>query len=221
MYIYSNARTYQLRLSGYEFEYDVQVRWVLVGGPPEYYSGKIDPFALLGLNGSGPEDDGWFSSIWNSEIVRYVIPDIAIVGVGFNGILGVGAGAGVDINFITRGPEASFLPIITSTTVVGAGTSIDLTLNIGGVRYTGPVRDIKRDMLITDIRDDGGHTDWVSGGTTWGGKLGGTMYYTPMKDDEKLIGFEFNIGGAIPTVIPVGFAGGISNTFILYDFKKK
>lgn len=89
-------------------------------------------------------------AVWNSPVARYIVPDIISVGGGFTAIVGAGTGSSMEFNWVVRGPEASILPILTATTVVGGGVSLDFTANIGGYNYLGDVNDIRADMLYSD-----------------------------------------------------------------------
>ncbi len=158
---------------------------------------------------------------WNSPLARAYVPDFVSVGGGFTGIALVGGGTSLEANWVLRGPEASLLPAITTTQSVGGGYSIDATLNIGRANYLGPVNEISRSMLQTSI-GDGQATIWGSGGVAAGGKIGVTGSYTPTDGGYGIVGGQLNIGAGLPAgPLPANAAGGVSNTFILYDFHKK
>ncbi|GJM63657.1 RHS repeat-associated core domain-containing protein [Persicobacter diffluens] len=149
-------------------------------------------------------------------------PHFISVGAGFTGIAGVGGGESVELTWITVGPEASLLPVLSTTPSVGTGYSVDATLNIGAAYYTGNTSDVSRDMVTTSIKA-GDVTTWIGGGVAAGGKLGVTGTFTPQPNNQAIIGGEFNFGGGLPmpsgpAPIPVNGATGTSNTFILYDF---
>lgn len=157
---------------------------------------------------------------WNSPLARMHVPDFVSVGGGFTGIALVGGGTNIEANWVLRGPEASLLPAITATQSIGGGYSIDATLNIGKANYWGPVSEINRGMLQTNIRD-GQVTGWGSGSIVAGGKIGVTGSY-PYDLNFWVIGGQVNIGLGLPFgPLPGNGAGGVSNTFILYDFYKK
>jgi len=161
------------------------------------------------------------SDAWNSNLARTYAPDFVSLGGGFSGIAGVGGGTSLEANWVLRGPEASFLPIITTTQSIGGGYSIDVTLNIGGANYLGPVKDINRMMLQTNIQD-GQVSMWASGGLTAGGKIGASGSWSPTVSGYGIIGRQINIGGGLPVgPLPINGAGGVSNTFIIKDFYKK
>ena len=149
-----------------------------------------------------------------------MIPDVISVGIGFDGIAGVGTSTSIDFNFVLRGPEASWThPILTTTQSAGAGFSIGAGLNMGGSNYLGEVKDIKRSLLETDSRK-GGVTYWGSfGGNVLGAAVGVTGSYTPTFDGSYgIIGRQMNIGFGVP--LPGSVAGGVSNTYILKDYSK-
>jgi len=161
------------------------------------------------------------SDAWNSNLARTYVPDFVSLGGGFSGIAGFGGGTSLEANWVLRGSEASFLPIITTTQSIGGGYSIDATLNIGGANYLGQVKDINRMMLQTNIQD-GQVSIWASGGLTAGGKIGASGSWSPTVSGHGIIGGQINIGGGLPVgPLPVNGAGGVSNTFIIKDFYKK
>ncbi len=160
------------------------------------------------------------STFWESPLSRYYFPDFVNVGFGFNGIVGVGSSTNVDFNWVTRGPEASWYPLVTLTEAIGGGFSVDVTGNIGGVNYLGDTKDITRSLLRTSLYD-GDVTFWGSGGVAAGGKVSIEVSYTPTPSGYGLVGRQFIMGGALPLgPVPVNGAGGTSNTFILKDFYK-
>lgn len=159
------------------------------------------------------------SAVWNSSYVRSIIPDVISVGVGFNGIVGVGASTNIDFNLVLRGPEASWTkPVVTITESTGAGFSLNAALNTSGFSYLGSVNDIERKMLQTNVKD-GDVTYWGSfGGNAAGVDVGVMGSYTPTAKGYGIIGrtISFGIGAPVPGKI----ATGVSNTFILHDFAK-
>lgn len=52
-----------------------------------------------------------------------VVPDFLAIGAGFNGIAGFGGASSVEFRWVTRGPEASWKPMITVTQSIGIGYS--------------------------------------------------------------------------------------------------
>jgi hypothetical protein len=155
---------------------------------------------------------------WNSPTARTAVPDFVSVGAGFSGVVGIGGGTTFDLNWVTRGPEASFYPVISTSQSVGGGYSVDATINIGRANYLGPANEISRSMIQTII-EDGQASVWVSGGVAAGGKVGITGTYTPPSTGYGIVGGQLNIGGGLPAgPLPGNIAGGVSNTFILKDF---
>jgi hypothetical protein len=168
----------------------------------------------------GARVEGMIASAWNSPFTRAYIPDVITIGAGFNGIVGVGAGTSMELNWILRGPQSSIKPILTTTQTVGGGYSVDATINVGGSTYLGPVSEIQRGMVETSIKD-GYATGVVSGGVAALGKLGGTVTYTPTAKGYGIVSFSVNVGAGLPAgELPVNASGGLSNTWILHDFNK-
>ncbi|MFZ5939520.1 MAG: RHS repeat domain-containing protein [Bacteroidota bacterium] len=159
--------------------------------------------------------DSWWSEAWNSDIARGIIPDYVHVGFGFSGIAGCGASQSFELNWVLRGKQASFKPILTTTVTTGAGYQVDFTFNIGGSIYTGPVSQIKRDFLKTSILE-GKSGVFATGGGSVLGKIGLTGTWTPTSTGYGLSQNEVNIGiGLTPGP---NIAGGASNTYILKDW---
>jgi hypothetical protein len=158
---------------------------------------------------------------WNSPIARAYVSDFVSIGGGFTGFVLVGGGTSLEPNWVFREPEASLFPGITTTQSIRGGYSIDATLNIGRANYLGPVNEISRSILQTSL-GDGQATIWGSGGVAAGGKIGVNGSYTPTDGGYGIVGGQVNIGVGLPEgPLPANSAGGVSNTFILYDFHKK
>lgn len=163
----------------------------------------------------------WFSDAYNSAIGRMTVPDFVAIGVGFNGIVGVGGASSVEFRWVTHGPEASWKPAITVTQSIGGGFSVDATLNLEVANYIGNVNNITRSMMQTSTPKGDFPTIWGSGGIAAGGKIGVTGYVTPNVGGSFIFGRELNIGAGLPAgPLPTNGAGGVSNTWILYDFYK-
>jgi hypothetical protein len=131
---------------------------------------------------------------WNSPTARTVVPDFVSVGAGFSGVVGIGGGTTFDLNWVTRGPEASFYPVISTSQSVCGRYSVDATINIGLANYLGPANEISRSMIQTSI-EDGQASAWVSGGVAAGGKVGITGTYTPTSTGYGIVSGQLNIGG--------------------------
>ncbi|RLZ07125.1 RHS repeat domain-containing protein [Faecalibacter macacae] len=169
----------------------------------------------------GSQTKSSLGNLWDSNLVRSVIGDFVNIGVGFTGIVGTGSGASFEFNWVLHGPEASILPILSTTTPVGGGFNLDATFNIGKSYYLGSSNDITRSMIQTNTANGDFPTLWGSAGLTEGGKIGVTRTYTTTTTGYGIIGGQINIGLGIPAgPFPVNGSGGISNTFILKDFKK-
>lgn len=162
-----------------------------------------------------------FSEAYNSAIGRMMVPDFLAIGVGFNGIAGVGGASSIEFRWVTHGPEASWKPAITVTQSVGGGFSVDATLNLEVANYIGNVNNITRSMMQTSTPNGDLPTIWGSGGIAAGGKIGVTGYVTPNVGGSFIFGRELNIGAGLPAgPLPANGAGGVSNTWILYDLYK-
>lgn len=74
-------------------------------------------------------------------------------------------------------------------------------------------------MIQTIIGNGDFPTIWGSGGVAAGGKIGITGSYTPTDGGYGIVGGQVNVGDGIPAgTLPANAAGGVSNTFVLYDF---
>ena len=170
---------------------------------------------------NGPSIDDITDAIewlWNTPAMRLIIPDMISFGGGWNAMAGIGSSESVEFIWLLRGPEASYLPAITTTVALGAGFSIDATANFTVMSYTGPVDNLSREMFETNIAK-GDVTYWASIGAAEGGKLGFTGSITPQANGHMIIGRELNLGAGLPMgPVPVNGAVGVSNTFILHDF---
>ena len=146
-------------------------------------------------------------------------PIHTLLGVGFEGVFGFGLGTSVDINFVTRGPEASFAPVITATQFVGGGASIDFMATIGVSNYIGDVSRIRRKMLETNTLGNGDiPTFCASLADTEGPAIGAGINAT-YTDGTWIIRSTGSIGAGLPA--PAFGAGGVSNTWVLYDCYRK
>jgi hypothetical protein len=196
---------------------DGQTSWYHGYGIKGGFLASVNFMSGAATNGGG----SWLSDAYNSGIGRMVVPDFLAVGVGFNGIAGVGGGTSIEFRWVTHGPEASWKPMITVTQSVGGGFSVDATLNIEAANYIGNVNNITRSMMQTSSPNGVFPTIWGSGGVAAGGKIGVTGYVTPNVGGSFIIGRELNLGAGLPAgPLPANGAGGASNTWILYDFYK-
>lgn len=140
---------------------------------------------------------------------------------GFNAIYGIGNYSSIDLKWVVRGKEASIYPIVSVSESIGGGFSIDATINFGGLNYAGNVNEIKRSMVQTSTPSGDIPTIWGSVGITAGGKIGVTGGVTPLGNGRFLLQRQLNIGGGIPAgPVPINAAGGISNTWIIKDWRK-
>ncbi len=168
--------------------------------------------------GESPEKP---TNIWHSPEARVSVPDIISIGVSYNAIYGVGpGGAGGKLNWITRGPDASLWPVVTTSVNSGVGFDIDATLDIGGYNFLGPVDGISKDFLNTNYNENGGFTTYTSFGIAEGGKIGLT-FTAEETGTGKLIGRFFNIGAGIPVgPLPFNGSAGVSQSFPIGEEEK-
>jgi len=107
---------------------------------------------------------GVFSNIWNSDFVRNYIPDLISLSGDFTSVPGFGGGATIQLNLLTRGPDAGLF--FTNSKVIGGGVGVDYSLNLGIGQFTGPVNNITRNSLLGNGFNVGAG-DGV-GGNIWG-----------------------------------------------------
>lgn len=185
-------------------------------GPPSVFSEDVGFSHDTNASSGG---NNLFSDVYNSALGRMIVPDFVSIGVGFNGIVGVGSGTSIEFRWVTHGPEASWKPMTTVTESVGGGFSVDTTLNLEAANYIGSVNNITRSMMQTNTFDGDFPTVFGSVGAAAAGKIGVTGYVTPNVSGSFIIGRELNLGAGLPAgPLPVNGAVGLSNTWILYDF---
>ncbi len=155
--------------------------------------------------------------VWNSPMMRQYVPDFVSVGIGFTGMAGVGVGTSIELQWVTRGSESSWLPMLTVTQSGGAGWIADGTFNIGGANYEGPVSDLTRKKIVTNSALGDIPSFWQSYAGSGLGELGVTTYETKTRSGPYIVGGNLNVGlGLIPGP---NWGTGVSNTFLLYDFR--
>ena len=205
----------------------------------DYRSGNIKPGDFLAIrNGAPPvkeslpepapepepitDGGGGFGirDIWNSPPARALIPDYISIGTGFSSIFGTGSSTSFEANWVTRGDEADWKPMVTTTIGAGVGFDVDYSiLSIGGANYLGPVSGITRDRIPTDFRNGDGATLYGSGAATFlGANFSIGADYTP---SSKVLGRSVDIGiGLSPGPIPFSGSTGVRNTYKIHDFAK-
>ena len=134
------------------------------------------------ISGSGNSSMSFWG--WNGTFMRTLVPDQISIGVGYTGIVKVGGGISYDLNFILRGPEASWKPILSSTQSFGVGYSIGATINLSSTTYSIPTNEIRRSKIASDLLNTE-MTYFLSGDFSCGEKLGLTVsfnknYYCPL-----------------------------------------
>ena len=168
-----------------------------------------------------PTDGVSMSAIWNSAIVRAETGDVLKVSFAYSAIGGVGSGGSLDFNWIIHGQEASYMPLVTHTSLVGFGGDVGLYVNVSQINYSGDIESFKSSMLITDTRNGDAPTIFGSGGLAEGLKVDGfgSMTYLNKENGGFLMEFGVSFGVAVPTLgpwLPVEGAIGVSNTFPIY-----
>ena len=212
----------RLEIWGYTGEYGMENGERVLIGQGEKYLIYRSPES----NRKNKPDEYWVQKLWDNSVNysfwRRYIPDFFHIGFGVDHIDGFGGAESIELNWITRGDDASFWPVLTVTYANGVGKSMDVTLNIGGSFYYGPVDEIARDMLNTRLDQsgplDGGITIYANGGGGFIGKGGATVSATPI-NNTIIVGSSISLG-----LSPAGGASGsagTSNTVILYDFKSQ
>jgi len=106
-----------------------------------------------------------FSQIWNSELVRAIVPDNINLGGGFNIVVGYGGGVNWSINLLTRGPDAGFHSTITPTQRFGFDGGFSLTLGFNS--FHGEVDAITANSLYGRTNDYSAGFGAYSAGYTW------------------------------------------------------
>ena len=154
-------------------------------------------------------------------IGRLIYPDFLTIGVGFDGVVGVGAGTEANLTWVTRGPESSVLPVVSVTQKVAAGYSVSAGVKAEGGTFLGPSSKIRRGMIETNSAKGAMPTLYTSGSIAAGGKLGISASYTPIEGTGGIVSKGVSFGTAAPAgILPVNGSVGVSNTYVLYDFKK-
>ncbi len=142
------------------------------------------------------------------EMTDNATPDAIHIGVGYSAIVGAGAKADLNLNFILKGPDASIYPVITYTQSIGGGVSFGGGFNLG---FTNKSESLLRSDFAT--RSDKGSIPsiWGQGSLSFIGKVGASSSYTP----GGIYSGELNFGFGAPTF--GSGSGGFSNTYILNE----
>lgn len=178
--------------------------------------GDITSGPIQGPYGNGHDGSFNFQAYYNSPLGRSQVPDIISLGLGFTNIVGVGNSTSIEANWITRGAEASIIPVFTISESIGLGFDLDATVNFGAASYSGPVHEISRNMLTTNY-GNGDLAVWTSGAFAEGVNIGATTATTPMRNNELHISTEINFGAGLPAgPFPANVSGGVRNTWQLW-----
>lgn len=174
-----------------------------------------------------PDNSGGFGELWNHPLARVMVADFETISIGGMGVAGLGGGMELSATWVTRGPEASIIPIFSISPKVGAGYDISLGIGSNKAWYAGDPNKISRDMVKTMLYDnehDTYHhpTYFYNFEHTLGLEYGLEATYTPNVEGSFIFGYGVNsgLGLPLPNGIPLNFSAGVSNTFILWDPKK-
>lgn len=184
---------------------------------PGQYTEDKSGIITIQWGGDPMEGQHWYN--WDGPLFRTIVPDFANIGVGFSSIWGFGPSESIEFQWVLHGPQASWKPVLTTTTSAGVGFSVDATVNIGSANYSGNASDITRSMLITNTPQGDYPTIWGSAGAVFGPKIGVTGSLSYPNSDGYILGRQVNLGVGLPIgPIPANAAAGISNTFMLHDW---
>jgi RHS repeat-associated protein len=129
------------------------------------YGGGYSSVAQLG----NPDKSNFAEEIWNSDAMRWIVPDVLTLDVNYSTALGIGASETYTLNLITRGEDAGFHKTSTMQWTYcglwGAG------INGGSMHYDGPVSTLSVNSLLGPTRTisgefiggvniNAGYSDW-------------------------------------------------------------
>ncbi len=139
---------------------------------------------------------------WDNHVIRGITGDIVTAGASVPFLVW---SAGINVSWVLHGDDASWLPIISITLTTGLNLGLPTQPNffIGGENLLNSADQIKRDLIQTYVKQDG-FLSYVGGFHHFSGE------FTPTKH-----GWLF--GRYLNSRKSAGF-GGVSNTWILYDF---
>jgi RHS repeat-associated protein len=142
------------------------------------YSDEPNKGKEIKLSSTKSKNDNWYYSI----IARIIIPDRISISLSANVAVFLGYGKSIELNWLTRGEEASFVPFLTNTVskrYLGEG---DVGIQMNRYWYNGPADEIRKDFVYGPSVDlDAGY---LSGGTVYVGL-----------DDTKKQVLWFGVGG--------------------------
>lgn len=162
------------------------------------------------------------SDVWNSPIGRSVVPDKVGFSLSTSATVGAGTTSSLNIDWITRGNDASIIPYLTLTTGMQGGpkASADGTLSLtAGYFFSSDMRKEPSGSVANGLLGWGSYGSGsvgmggnvsLSGSVGFSGKIGTTPTWF-----SGGVGFGAGVGG--------GFSGGFSQTMPLFNsqFKRK
>ncbi|MEP6793521.1 MAG: hypothetical protein ABJB16_04290, partial [Saprospiraceae bacterium] len=130
-------------------------------------SGSVNPSSQPSVKGQS----NVLQDIWNSWLMRLIIPDVYTIDVTVGAAVGVGVSETYTLNLITRGNDWGFHR--TSIQPMVYGGEIGYGGNIGYLNYSGPVESLSRETLLGPSRSgsagfgfgvnvNAGYADWNS-----------------------------------------------------------
>ncbi|MDE5976667.1 MAG: hypothetical protein K2G69_08975, partial [Muribaculaceae bacterium] len=213
-------------LRHHKIEQDYEGTWVIINRPEGYqyyqdsnYSDREDGVVKSALCFDKPPSmfSTEFNYVYNSSLGRSIIPDFIQVGIGYDGIVGVGASCNWELNWVLRGPERSWKPIVSMTAGTGTGFSIGTQISFQSGKYVGPADIIRRNMISTTLKD-GSATLGISGGPDAIGRLNVGIYICPT-NNSAVVYQSIGIGIGIPAgPLPLNGSFTATNTFIIKDW---
>lgn len=132
-------------------------------------------------------------------------PDVITIGTGIDAIAGAGGTVSTELNFITRGQNASLKPIPTITPGLGGGYSAEVNVFVSGRNYYGEGEVSKDDIISGDGYDVN---------TSIGGSFLGSFSINGVSSNNRELiggGVGFGLSGAPG----VNFSSVISKTYEL------
>jgi hypothetical protein len=125
-----------------------------------YYDGYEEYMKQYSLNYGGgyssvtqlgnPDKSNFAEEIWNSDVMRWIVPDVLTLDVNYSTALGIGASETYTLNLITRGEDAGFHK--TSTMQWTYGGLWGAGINGGSMHYDGPVSTLSVNSLLGPTR---------------------------------------------------------------------
>nr|WP_068890055.1 hypothetical protein [Pedobacter panaciterrae] len=143
------------------------------------------------------EGEGIVGRIWNSTFARYIVPDLINVNFNLTGVVGVGRGYNLSINLITRGKNAGFHGL--ETTSKRVGLHFDASMNMSAGWYNGNPRNASLESLLGRGLDTSADVEAFGAGL-----------WSSLRDNgtPSWLGYDFGMGPG------VGISAGITNTTI-------